>query len=123
MVASMCLALAIYYEARSEPVGGQIMVAEVIMNRVESEHYPDTVCGVVWQPRQFSFTHDGKPENPQHEVWGDIKTLAEAILSDPEGQLYHNGATHYHATYVSPYWASELVHIGQVGNHIFYAEE
>ena len=118
----MCLAIAIYYEARNQPIDGQIAVAEVILNRVESERYPDDVCGVVWQHRQFSFTHDGRAENPQHEVWPTIQTLAAGILEDPEVYLLGHGATHYHATYVDPYWSSELEVVGQIGDHIFYVE-
>lgn len=122
MTAAFCLALAIYYEARSEPLAGQIAVAEVVINRVDSDRFPDTVCGVVWQPRQFSFTHDGRPERPRHEVWGDIQALASEILDKPDETLFHHGATHYHATYVRPYWADDLELIGRIGDHLFYIE-
>ena len=118
----MCLAIAIYYEARNQPVEGQIAVAEVILNRVDSERYPDDVCGVVWQRKQFSFTHDGRVENPRHEVWFDIHLLAENILEDPDVYLLGHGATHYHATYVDPYWSDKLEVVGQIGDHIFYVE-
>ena len=70
MLAAHCLAIAMYYEARNQPIDGQLAVAQVIMNRVESPRYPDTVCEVVWQPKQFSFTHDGLPERPKHHSWG-----------------------------------------------------
>ena len=118
----MCLAIAIYYEARNQPIEGQIAVAEVILNRVDDSRYPDNVCGVVWERKQFSFTHDGRVENPQHEVWFDIHLLAENILEDPEVYLLGHGATHYHADYVDPYWASELDLVGKIGDHIFYRE-
>jgi len=55
MIAELCLSLALYHEARGEPLNGQRAVAEVIMNRVESDRFPDTICGVVMQPNQFSF--------------------------------------------------------------------
>lgn len=118
-----CLALAIYYEARNQPLDGQIAVAEVILNRVDSSRYPDNVCDVVWQRKQFSFTHDGRKEQPSHEIWFDIHVLAENILDNPEQYVLGHGATHYHAVYVDPYWASELQLVGQVGDHIFYVEE
>ena len=55
MLAELCLALAVYHEARGEPLIGQKAVAEVVMNRVASDRFPDTICGVVMQPKQFSF--------------------------------------------------------------------
>lgn len=117
-----CLALAIYYEARDQTIDGQVAVAEVVMNRVASPKYPDTVCEVVWQRKQFSFTHDGKPENPQHHTWEPIKELAAGILKDPDSYMLGHGATHYHAFYVDPYWASKLEVVGKIGDHIFYKE-
>ena len=122
MTAALCLALAIYYEARSEPVAGQIAVAEVIYNRVESSRYPDNICDVVYQPRQFSFTHDGMPEDPQHKVWEDIQLLATSIMENPDLFFVGHDATHYHATYVTPYWADDLERVAVIGNHIFYKE-
>ena len=115
-----CLALAIYYEARSEPHEGQLAVAEVILNRVDSPHYPDNVCDVVWQPYQFSFTHDGAPESPQEPVWEPIRGLAAEILQSPSERLLGLEATHYHADYTRPYWANSLEVETQIGAHIFY---
>lgn len=123
MIAATCLAMAIYYEARNQPVTGQIAVAEVILNRVESSRYPNDICSVVWQPYQFSFTHDGKPERPRHEVWPEIQALAQEVLDKPDVLLFHNGATHYHTTDVDPYWNDAMIVIGQIGDHIFYLEE
>lgn len=88
MLTTMCLALAIYYETRSEPLEGQLAVAKVILNRVDSDHYPNDVCDVVYQPRQFSFTHDGKPERPRHDSWEGIKQMAEDILDNPDDILH-----------------------------------
>lgn len=124
MLAVTCLALTIYYEARDQPLDGQLVVAEVVLNRVESEHYPDDVCSVVYQPKQFSFTHDGKPERPKNKVvWKETKRLARKILDNPDEWLLHSGSTHYHATYVQPYWSNELVLVGRIGDHIFYTEK
>lgn len=122
MLAVTCLALTIYYEARDQPLAGQLAVAEVVLNRVESKRYPDDICSVVWQEKQFSFTHDGKPERPRHHTWEDIQKLSVDILDDPEGMLFNMGATHYHATYVTPYWVDDMVLVGQVGDHVFYEE-
>lgn len=123
MLTTMCLALAIYYEARSEPLEGQLAVAEVILNRVDSNHYPNDVCDVVYQPRQFSFTHDGKPERPRHHSWEGIKQMAEDILDNPDDMLLGLHATHYHANYVSPHWANDMFYEVTIGNHIFYVME
>ena len=122
MLAAHCLALAIYYEARNQPIDGQLAVAQVVMNRVESNRYPDDVCGVVWQDKQFSFTHDGLPERPKHHSWGDIKDMAEMVLSGASHEFSELSATHYHADYVQPYWANSMDRFGKIGDHIFYIE-
>jgi len=125
MEAAMCLALNVFFEARNEPIDGQMMVAEVTLNRVDSPHYPDTVCGVVWQTKQFSWTHDGKHDDPtrmshlDRVEWGHIQKLAEEVLENPN-MLFGTGATHYHADYVRPFWVSDLEYVGKVGNHMFY---
>ena len=115
-----CLALALYFEARSEPIDAQLAVAEVIYNRVEDQRYPDDICSVVYQRKQFSWTHDGLSDKPKNkEVWLEVKTLASEIISK-EIELLGHGATHYHAEYVSPYWADSLTQVGQYGTHVFY---
>ena len=112
--AAMCLALNMFFEARNEPLSGQQMVAEVTLNRVASKHYPDTVCDVVWQRKQFSWTHDGVHDDPTRMshldklAWEEIKQAAEIILSDTDTYLPKTKATHYHADYVKPYWASSM---------------
>ena len=63
MLTILCLSAAIYYEARNQPVDGQLAVAEVIMNRVQSDRYPDDACEVINQNKQFSYTHDGKSDD------------------------------------------------------------
>lgn len=122
MLAAHCLAIAIYYEARNQPLEGQHAVAEVILNRVESKRYPNTVCDVVWQPKQFSFTHDGLPERPQHHSWGDIQQLAKEVLSEGSTRFLGLSSTHYHANYVQPYWTTAMEHEATIGDHIFYIE-
>lgn len=125
MTAAMCLALNIFFEARSEPLEGQLMVAEVTINRVNSDRFPDTICEVVWQDKQFSWTHDGIHDNPNRMsyldqlAWKKIKELAEEILRHPE-ILPNTGATYYHAYYVNPYWSEDFNLLGRVGSHLFY---
>ena len=135
-----CLALAIYYEARGESEDGQIAVSQVILNRVDSKRYPDTICGVVfqnahWRNRcQFSFACDGKPERPRNaKTWAKSKSLARQMLCGPEcsgelldppatkGRMRH--ATHYHATYVRPGWSRRMRLVGRIGQHRFYVNK
>ncbi len=122
-----CLARAIYFEARSEPEAGQIAVANVILNRVKSERYPDTICGVVYDGAhrlnscQFSFACDGKEDSPRATAqWTKAKKLASRAL---EGDAYVrvvSTATHYHADYVNPRWSGTMKRLIKIGRHIFY---
>jgi len=116
-----CLALNVYHEARGEPVEGKFAVAVVTLNRVRSSRFPDTVCRVVWQPAQFSWTHDGKPDTPYNpDAWSLALWIAELVLNfDPFTPAAR--ATHFHAEYVSPYWARGRDPVGRVGRHLFYA--
>jgi len=124
--AAMCLALNMFFEARNEPLEGQLLVAEVTLNRVASKHYPDNVCDVVWQRKQFSWTHDGKHDDPtrmnylDRVSWDHIQKAAVEVLKNPEEVLPGSQATHYHADYVKPYWVKEMEYIGKVGSHLFY---
>jgi hypothetical protein len=122
-----CLATAIYFEARGEPKHGQLAVAQVVMNRVRSTLYPDTICGVVYQGShrrtgcQFSFTCDRKADIAKDKgKWLMANELAQKMTSGKSwlGDIGH--ATHYHANYVKPRWRRELNRIKQVGRHIFY---
>jgi spore germination cell wall hydrolase CwlJ-like protein len=63
MIGLECLAVAVFFESRSQPIEGQYAVAEVVMNRVESDRWPNTICDVVFQDKQFSFTHDGASDH------------------------------------------------------------
>ena len=137
--AIMCLALNVYYEARSEDMAGQIAVSQVVMNRVHSEYYPDTPCEVVYQgptrPQwddptkqipvkhrcQFSWYCDGKSDNPtDEEAWRTAVTVAWGVFNGMV-QDKVNGALWYHADYVTPEWASEKQETTRVGTHIFYS--
>ena len=121
-----CLTQAIYYAAASEGDAGLRAVAQVVLNRVRSPLFPNTVCGVVFQGShlptgcQFSFTCDGSLRRlPSAAGWARAQRVATAALA---GQVERSVglATHYHADYVVPYWASSLDKVATLGAHIFY---
>ena len=132
--AVMCLALNLYFEARDQPVVGQLAVGFSTMNRVADERYPDTVCGVVkqakynsWDPDhpirhrcQYSWFCDGLSDLPT-----DDKAMLEATIL--AANIFYGrvtdisaGSTHYHATYVQPYWADHMTVVFTIDDHIFY---
>lgn len=122
----ICLATAIYYEARSESLQGQLAVAEVIANRVADHRYPNTICDVVYQGSrrnigcQFTFTCDGAlARKPKGVRWQRAKSVAAHVVLEINEELT-NGATHYHADYVDPIWNAGLVRTDKIGTHIFY---
>jgi hypothetical protein len=125
--ASKCLAEAVYFEARGEPVRGQIAVAQVVVNRAFSGYYPSTVCGVVYQNShrylacQFTFACDGvRDVVTEPEQWDRARKVAKEML---DGRLWLpevNRSTHYHATYVRPYWVREMKKMYKTGLHVFY---
>jgi spore germination cell wall hydrolase CwlJ-like protein len=122
-----CLATAIYFEARGEPRLGQIAVAQVVLNRVRSPHYPDSICGVVYQNKkrrnacQFSFACDGIADAVKEKrAWARAQKIAEEITSGRLLLAEIAGATNYHANYVSPYWAPSMRRLAKIGRHIFY---
>ncbi|MGE0743169.1 MAG: cell wall hydrolase [Hyphomonadaceae bacterium] len=121
-----CLAQAVYYEARGETQRGQVAVAEVIMNRVRSRAYPNSVCGVVYQGSerstgcQFTFTCDGSLRHPPRgRAWDRAQRVATAVMAGYTRPVTQH-ATHYHTTGVNPIWNSGLVETTQIGVHIFY---
>lgn len=112
-----CVARATYYEARNQPIEGQLAVAKVVLNRAEDERWPSSACAVVYQKSQFSWTNDQLPP-PKGKAWEVAKLIAITvyILPDPT-----QGATHFHANYVNPYWAARKKKLVEIGDHIFYA--
>jgi len=121
-----CLTAAVYYEARSESSEGQRAVAQVVLNRVRHPAFPKSVCGVVYQGSkrrtgcQFSFTCDGSLRARRDPgAWSRARKVAGAALA---GSVYGPAghATHYHASYVRPWWAASLRRAVTVGSHIFY---
>ena len=122
-----CLATGIYFEARGESVKGQAAVAQVILNRVRNPAYPKTICGVVYQNEdwhnacQFSFACDNVKERVNsREHWRIARQVAMAVTAGKIWLPEVGSATHYHAVYVRPKWAAEMVKVGRIGMHIFY---
>ena len=123
-----CLAQAVYFEARGEPIEGQVAVAQVVMNRLSDRRYPRTICGVVYQNEtrrhrcQFSFACDGKSDTPHNGIaWMRAKYIASLALNGMLENVVGN-STHYHATYSHPEWANELHPTVVIGRHKFYRE-
>lgn len=114
-----CLAEAIYFEARGEGREGQLAVAEVILNRAESRRFPSTVCGVVNQPQQFSYTIGGPKPINNKKAYSKAVKVAENALSSTTRDLT-DGATYFHTRAVSPNWAYRFTRTAQIGHHIFY---
>lgn len=121
-----CLATAIYFEARGEPLKGQIAVSQVILNRVRSPKFPQTICGVVYQGQhargcQFSFTCDGHSDNPRDKgQWAKAQDLAKSFMAGEHWLPEVGYSTFYHANYVRPRWARRMNRIDKIGRHIFY---
>ena len=122
MLSTFCLALVIYVEARGEPVDGQYLVADVVINRVNAGRWPDNVCDVVFDPKQFSGIHNNLDLYSifSDPAWNTSVDVANEAL---HGDLLGSDATHFHTTNSSPYWSNHLTLLGQYGNHIFYRED
>lgn len=121
-----CLSEALYFEARGETIEGQFAVAEVIMNRVDSASYPNTVCGVINQGTgkkyqcQFTYTCDGHEEVVHNKVaFGRVAKIARLMI-DGAARTLTKGATHYHTKAVNPRWASTFPRTATIGVHHFY---
>ena len=121
-----CLASAVYYEAGNQDTDGERAVAQVVLNRVRHPAFPNSVCGVVYQGStratgcQFTFTCDGSlSRQPDADGWKRAYKVAEDALS---GAVFEpvGWATHYHADYVVPTWASSMAKNAIIGAHIFY---
>lgn len=122
-----CLASGIYFEARGESVKGQAAVAQVILNRVRNPAYPNTICGVVYQNEdwrnacQFSFACDNIKDRVNSKYhWKTAREVAMAVTAGKIWLSEVGSATHYHATYVRPNWASTMKKVGRIGLHVFY---
>lgn len=123
-----CLTEALYFEARGEAIEGQYAVAEVILNRVDSPNYPGSICDVVHQGTgrtfacQFTYTCDGAAEEIGDQgAWNRLGHIARIMLDGAPRDLT-DGATHYHAEWVSPSWASRYPQTASIGVHLFYRQ-
>ena len=115
-----CLALNIYHEARGESTDGQIAVGNVTMNRVNSKKYPNSICKVVYQPSQFSWTLFKQDKIEKHDKsWIKAKKMARNIILKKERNLIGK-ALFYHADYVDPYWNKDMTQVAMIDQHIFY---
>lgn len=121
-----CLAEAIYFEARGESVKGQFAVAEVILNRVDSAEFPDTICKVVNQGTgrkyacQFTYTCDGKPEKINEPRAFDRVSKVAHLMAEGGERPLTDGATHYHTKSVNPNWSRVYPRTATIGYHHFY---
>jgi spore germination cell wall hydrolase CwlJ-like protein len=148
---AICMALNIYYESRSDNLAGQYAVADVVLNRMQDNRYPNTVCEVIkqgpvkesWKTKkdpdlplservynpirhkcQFSWYCDGKHDLPQNQdLWHLVQNMAYLMIWEKKYVGITEGSTHYHAEYVNPRWASGLHLTGRIGKHIFYRWE
>jgi cell wall hydrolase len=125
-----CLSEALYFEARGENLRGQFAVAEVILNRVDSSVFPDTVCKVINQGTgrgkykcQFSYNCDGKPERITEPAAYDRVAKVARIMLDGEARVLTKGATFYHTVNVNPAWAREFTLTAFIGVHKFYRND
>jgi len=125
-----CLALNIYYEARGSSFADKVAVSDVVLNRVKSTRFPNTICEVVQEGYvkgkrncQFSWYCDGKSDIPQdQDSWEKAQSIAWAMSKWGRYVGITEGATNYHATYVNPSWARKLQFVGTIGAHKFYRE-
>ena len=121
-----CLAEALYFEARGETVKGQFAVAEVILNRVDSERFPSSACGVINQGTgkkyqcQFTYTCDGHKEVIREQRAFERVSKVARVALDGKAPELTQGATHYHTTAVNPRWSKTYTKTTAIGTHIFY---
>jgi N-acetylmuramoyl-L-alanine amidase len=134
--ALICMALNVYYEARNQPVEGQMAVTYTVLNRVKDSRYPNKVCDVVYQGRHskitgkplrdrcmFSWYCDGRSDRP-HDL--DAYRWAEIIVKhvwDQKDNDITDGSTHYHSVEVKPDWVKNKTFLGRIGDHLFYRWE
>jgi len=131
-----CLAQNIYFESANQSFAGQIAVSNVVINRVKSDLFPNSICEVIYQAKmkenwlgnmvpirnqcQFSWFCDGKSDDPVDSVtWLNSIRVADMVLSG-EYQDITEGSLWYHADFVKPYWANQLQLVTTIDNHLFY---
>lgn len=114
-----CLAGTVYFESKGESLEGQLAVARVVMARAKSSRFPNSICGVVYQRKQFSFIRGGKMPriNKSHQHWRNAVAISKIAMNDAWKSPVE-GALFFHARYVSPGW--RLTRMATIDNHIFY---
>ena len=123
-----CLAEALYFEARGEPIQGQLAVGEVVLNRVEDPRYPNSICKVINQGTgrrfacQFTYTCDGKLETIHEKKAYEVSLKIAKILMTTHERNLTKGSTHYHSNYVNPRWSRKFERVAKYGRHIFYRQ-
>ena len=116
-----CLAGAVYFESRGEPLAGQLAVARVIINRAQSQRFPDSYCDVVYQRKQFSFVRGGRMPriDKTSAAWRKARKIAH-IAHNEVWESEAADALYFHAHYVSPRWAKKKIARARINSHIFY---
>lgn len=116
-----CLAGAVYFEARGEPLAGQLAVADVVINRSQDHRFPASYCGVVYQRSQFSFVKGGRMPSIRTgtAAWSRAKAIAR-IAHDEMWDSKVDGAVYFHAKYVRPSWSRSKTRTATIDTHIFY---
>jgi spore germination cell wall hydrolase CwlJ-like protein len=112
-----CLAKVVLYESGSEPRAGQVAVAQVVMNRVRSPRFPNSICAVIYQRGQFSAIRSFSP--PRDARWRRALALAREVVGGDAAPVVGR-ALYFHATRVRPAFARTQVRVAQIGGHIFY---
>lgn len=120
-----CLRKALYFEARGEGLKGQFAVAEVILNRVDSAQYPNSVCAVVGQGGsgscQFSYVCDGASDTMRERSAVEVAGRIAAVMLNGGSRDLTAGATYFHSRAVYPSWANTFTRTASIGAHLFYA--
>lgn len=120
-----CLALNIYFESRGESELAQRAVAWVTLNRVDHPDYPKTICEVVWDDSQFSWTHDGNSDVPKdYDAWQRSKYIAGKVIEEHKKNMYDptEGSIMFHESTIKPYWRTSYDMTSRIDNHIFYKD-
>jgi spore germination cell wall hydrolase CwlJ-like protein len=121
-----CLAQAIYFESRGEPLQGQIAVAEVVLNRVDDHRFPNTVCGVTNQGAgsgrgcQFSYACDGRSDAMRSDLARERSEKLASLMLKGRARTVTAGATYFHTRAVRPSWSGRMTRTATIGQHLFY---
>jgi spore germination cell wall hydrolase CwlJ-like protein len=125
-----CLAMNIYFESGNKSYEEKLAIATVTLNRVNSDKYPKTICGVVWEKRprakkcQFAWTCDGKPDHIKYpnKYLESLEIAKEVLANEKKSAIIDSGTMHFHENSVRPYWSDKMLYIATIGSHRFYRE-